>query len=414
MSGDFQISPNGHTLEEFHDKHRDKDGKRLAWMADFYRAKEGVIHYKKANLKWRIVELGKKSSWGNVNRHYFSDAGGHPLTQRQIASILDVDFQRVCEAIDELVSEGFLRKEGRILFVVDDPASARLTLPTERRRKSKGKSTPYVISGEERAKFYTFWAAQDAEQFQQYQTLTREIEEREREIEERAQKKKALSDVAWQAFQQKEGKSATGRTTETENPQRGGPNVRNGGDNLSGTGRTDADPNLIGFTSYLLQLASSKKGEPEAEVANALLGAQIADLGGNYVRAISAAATRLGGVPPQLRNAVLDRFRTDWLELASRRSNRPRKWGIIATLMEDAILMDRNRPAKEEPTQTHQPTADDVERWEATLIEQWEAVLADDTASAADKQVAANVLMQMRRKPAHSESSAKAQKAGQR
>ncbi len=86
---------------------------------------------RKADLKWRVLELAKKTSWANKNHDYCADENGHPLTQRDF----DVAFQRVSEAVDELVEEGFLRRKGRIMIVIERGPTGRRWFPRSLRAR---------------------------------------------------------------------------------------------------------------------------------------------------------------------------------------------------------------------------------------------------------------------------------------
>jgi hypothetical protein len=287
--------------------------------------------HRKANLKWRVLELAKKTSWGNENRDYSADENGHPLTQRDFAKILDVDFQRVSEAVEDLVEEGFLTRKGRILFVVDDPAAVWAA------REETAKSNPPRPgkNGEEKVKFLKFWQNRDPEQFQQYQKLGAEIEEKFRQQRE-------LKDAAWAAYQEEaQAESGTGWTNAEEDPERGGQNVRNGVDETSGTEGIQDEPILIGLpiTSYKLASSSKREGrqDPGELVRLAVAQSGFGDLPGNHDRAVRNAAGRFASVPPALRAAVFQRFEADCKQIAARRENKPKSWGVIVTLMEDAI-----------------------------------------------------------------------------
>ncbi len=373
MSG-VEINVKGSTFEEFHERHRDsKESKRLAWMADFYRAKEGVIYYAEADLKWRLLELAKRTSWGNKNRDYPADESGNPLTQRQLANILNVNFRRVSEAVDKLIEEGFLRKEGQILIVVDDPAAQRVELEAERRRNGKQPSSPGRTSAEEKAKFRAAWAAHDPEQFKRYQTLGKEIEER-------FEQQRNLEAAAWQWWEEQQKQSATGWTNEPEDPERGGENVLNGVDGFSGTERIEGPPILNGFTYYLEQLASYKEGEIRTLLVKVVERVQdlkysgLTHLPGARLRAIHTAAARLVQVEGEQRAPVMRIFAKDLAQLATRDSNRPQGWGIVPIIMEDAIqaLSEARRFAEQRDQASDRPapefsTADQIEYFVALL-----------------------------------------------
>lgn len=413
MSG-VEISANGSAFEEFHERHRDgKDGKRLAWMIDFYRAKEGVIHYHEAPIKWRVLELAKKTSWGNKNRDYPADESGNPLSQRQLANMLNVKFQRVSEAVDELIADGFLRREGRILIVIDDPAAQRAALEAERRTNGKQKSSTVGLSAKEKREFLTAWARHDPEQFKAYQTIGKEIEER-------FERQRQMQAAALEWFQEQKRKSGTGRTNSAEDPERGGENVRNGGEESSGTGRNEDGPILSGFTSYLEQLASSKEGEIEkllTEVVGrvqSLKNSCLAHLPGARLRAIRTAAGRLAQVGAEQRAPVVRIFAKDLAQLATRDSNRPQGWGIVPSVMEDAIHA-LDDALKSSFAQERRPTSH-VERepTAAEQVENLEALLSAYPGHVQAQEWREQLSVLKGRKPAESEPAAKAQKAGQR
>lgn len=391
------LNTKSRTFEEFHERHRDQtSGKRLGWMADFYRAKEGIMFHKEADLKWRVLELGKCRSWGNGNRDYIAQENGEPMTQRQIADLLGVSYKRVCEAVDELVQGGYFGREGQIILVLDDPAAAR----AERDKQTK-KSGTGRISGAEKAKFLQAWAAHHPEQFKEYQQLGKEIEER-------FERQRAMQETAWEWYQEEQKKSGTGRTSETEDPERGGEKVRDGAEESSGTGRTEDDPNLNWFTSTYLQLASCIKGEPEKLVFEAVGRSGLRHLPGNLPAAIRNTAAVFATEPPERRSAVLVHFQDDCSQIAGRRENKPKSWGILRRLMEDAIRAVSESSADENAEAPEPPPAPSVEEQIESLENLLEAKPDHPQADSWREQIAA-----LKRKPAASEGGEQARKAGQ-
>ena len=393
--------------DEFYERHQ-----RRRYVMDFYRSKEYLMK-NSDSIKQRVLEAIKLTAWANY-RDYAADEKGRPLSMTAIAGLIGSTPQRVSEACEALEAEYLIRIVNRIIFLVDDPILERIEAERRRKRESNfdpsGKESPKPTRNDADgvAEALAYLKSTDPTWFTEYQ----KVDDRFQEAAEDRKRWRCQAVERFHASRPHQDFEAVEEEVfrpgrKTEEPEK----FPDGSENSSGPVGKQPSASLYGFKGFI-KLASYQEGTPERAVDEVIVRSGLRDLPGNRNRAIRAAAGRIATLAPSQLSHVLPHFEYDCSQLAARRANKPKNWGIVVTVMEDAIVAVRHAPP--EPATPTEGTKTATEPNEEQR-RQWEAALADPNATEKEKELARICLglEAAERKPAASEGGEQAQKAGE-
>lgn len=365
------------------------------------------------SIEQRVLEAAKLTAWANCC-DYAADEKGRPLSMTAIANLIGSTVQRVSEACEALRAEYCLRIVNRVLFPVDDPILERIQ--AERRRNAETNSDPSGnaspkhtrTEAEEVADALVYLERADPTWFSGYQqvdeTFRQAAEDRKRWRKEGVERFRAAQPEQADEAEDVENEFRPGRKTDPPD----------GSENYSEPDGKEPGASLYGLNAFK-QLASYEEGTPERLVDEAVTRSGLPELPGNRDRAVRAAAGRVTTVAPEQLTQVVPHFEADLAQIARRRENKPKNWGIIVTVMEDAIKAVQKRRTAPRTAATASSAAEkDAEPTEEQR-RQWEATLADPNATGKEKELASICLRPetAERKPVAREGNEQARKAGQ-
>lgn len=408
------------TSDAFHKRHRS-----LRFTMDFNRAKEAVVDDPTLDLKWRVLEEISLGCWSNY-RDYYSDAKGRPLLKSDIAKKLNVEKQRVSEAVAELVENGYLRIVGRIIFLIDDPKLELKGEESENCPDGSDNGSPNFRqkpSREELRRAEAYWSKHAPDRFEVYQKVGEKVTERERAFKQSLDERKALREEMLTAFwkhqeENSQPEEPAGCPTRPDNqttadsptrPDKTDQDSPTRPDNSSDPSGEEPDVSLYVFKSLKKLASYVEKVVSECE---AVERSSLEVIPGDRHLAIQLAAKKLLNEVEENRPEILRHFAEDLRQIALRRENKPRGWGILDAVMNAAILAEERervkssrrahnaRPAEYTPTTAEQITS---------LEELLEATPTHPQAASWREQIEA-----LKRKPAGSEGRTKAREVGQR
>ncbi len=346
--------------DQFHARHR-----RLRYVMDFFKSKEFVMKNEQFDMKQRVLEAAKLTAWANFC-DYAADENGRPLSHTALADLIGASTQRVSESVTDLVGEFCLRVENRVTYVIDDPELERKLFEKANKRRTVSRTGRETT--EEKAKALAFLKEHDPHWFSAYQEIDKDFhrlcaERKEKEKEALLRYRAAQAEEKPSGEEESQSAEPVSRPVrETETPELSRP-VRE--DLPDPSGKTD-DPIFISFKSYK-KLASYADGSPEKDIDEVVEKAGLGDLHGNRVVALRNAARYLSEAPDGQKAEALQQFELDCRQLAARRRNKPKNFGIIVKAMEDAVAAVSR--AKIVPKKLVEDTALDPEP-EMTLEEQ--------------------------------------------
>jgi hypothetical protein len=375
---------------EFYNKHKGQH-----YTPAFNSCLEAQMADARLVLEQRICAWLMRTSWGNHSESCVTSEG---IIQTQVdcARALKLtrtekgkqvpDRQRVNHVFRRLERLGYIEVRGQEIFVKDDPAGIFASSSLEVDHKSTPEDQP---TNGFRQYMETVWGAANPDDFKRLQEMEQAVKQIRTSILSEYKRHKQMSDPVLHS-EEAEGRNGSDNIPERvlHSPEQGS--------TLAGV-----SINENGKQKRLASYAERIRSEVEAS-------GLLVKGGSLDARTAQNTAKRLHALAPADRvDDVLTELGIECHQVAQRKHNRPKSWGIILTLLEDAIgrVLERDSQAPSKPPGEAQ-SASSIESQIATLEEALSALREMKSPQVAKVQAELDALR------AQSNEHARAQEAG--